>query len=75
MGMHELLEEILIRVKVKVGVEHFLSISINYFYIRIWSCMKLEDVLRVFPTLVPDNYLDRYIFIQGDVNNVPKNSK
>jgi len=60
---------------VKARVEHFLSIAINYFYIEIWFCMKLEDVLKVLLVLVPEIFLDQFVFIQGDVNNVPKHSK
>ncbi len=59
----------------KARVEHFLSIAINYFYIKIWSCMKLEDVLKVLLVIIPNNFLDRFVLIQGDVNNVPKHSK
>jgi hypothetical protein len=37
--------------------------------------MKLEDVLKVLLVLVPEIFLDQFVFIQGDVNNVPKHSK
>ncbi len=52
------------KVEMKVGVEHFLFKVFNYFYIVIWFCMKLEDVLEVLPMLIPKNLLD-LVFIWG----------
>ncbi len=46
-------------------MEHFLFMTFNYFYIGIWSYMKLEDVLEVLPMLVPKNLLDLFVFIWG----------
>jgi hypothetical protein len=40
------------KVKVRVGIKHFLSHALENFYITIWSCMKLEDVLEVLPMLI-----------------------
>jgi hypothetical protein len=51
--------------EVKVGVEHFLSQVFKYFYIAIWSCMKLEDVLEVLPMLMPKTFLEQFVFIWG----------
>jgi len=51
------------KVEVKVGVEHFLSTTFNYFYVAIWFCMKLEDALEVFPMFILENFLDWFIFI------------
>jgi hypothetical protein len=31
----------------KMEMQHFLSHAFKYFYIAIWFCMKLEDVLKV----------------------------
>jgi hypothetical protein len=39
-------------VEVKARVEHFLSTTFEKFYIRISSCMKLKDVLKVLPILM-----------------------
>jgi hypothetical protein len=41
------------KVEIKARVEHFLSTAFENFYIIIWSCMKLEDVLKVLPMLMP----------------------
>jgi hypothetical protein len=53
MGMHKCLEKNIdmSKVKVGVGVQHFFSQSFKYFYITIWSCMKLKDVLEVLPII------------------------
>ncbi len=51
--------------EVKVGVENFLNKAFQKFHITIWSCMKLEDVLEVLPMLVPESFLDQFIFIWG----------
>jgi len=51
--------------EVKVGVEHFLSQVFKYFYIAIWSCMKLEDVLEVLPMLMPKTFLEQFVFVWG----------
>jgi hypothetical protein len=53
------------KVEVKIGVKFFLSRAFQKFHIIIWSCMKLEDVLEVFPMLMPKSFLDRFIFIWG----------
>jgi hypothetical protein len=51
--------------EVLAGVEHFLLKASNYFYITIWFYVKLEDVLEVFPMLIPKNFLDQFVFIWG----------
>jgi hypothetical protein len=51
------------KVEVKVGVEHFLFTLFNYFYITIWFSMKLEDALEVLPMLIPEFFLDWFVFI------------
>ncbi len=49
----------------KVEVEHFVFMAFNYFYIGIWSSMKLGDVVEVLPMFVHENFLDWFIFIWG----------
>jgi hypothetical protein len=49
---------------VKVGVEHFLS-QVFKFYITIWSCTKLDNVLEVLPMLIPKTFLEWFVFIWG----------
>ncbi len=53
------------KVEIKVGVEDFLVKAFEKFYIAIWSCMKLEDVMEVLPMLMPKNFMDRFAFIWG----------
>jgi hypothetical protein len=53
------------KVEVRVGVEDFLVKAFEKFYITIWSCMKLEDVLEVFRMFVPENFVDQFIFVWG----------
>ncbi len=53
------------KVEVKVGVEDFLAKAFEKFYIAMWSCMKLEDVLEVLPMFMPENFVDWFVFIWG----------
>jgi hypothetical protein len=46
------------KVKVKARMKHFLTHAFEKFYIAIWSCMKLEDVLKVLPMLIPNTFMD-----------------
>ncbi len=51
------------KMEVKVGVENFLAKAFEKLYVTIWSCMKFEDVLEVFPMLMPDKFMDHFFFI------------
>ncbi len=51
--------------EVRVKVEKFLNKAFQKFHLAIWSCMKLEDVLEVFPMLMPKSFLYQFIFIWG----------
>jgi hypothetical protein len=53
------------KVEVRIGVEHFLSEMLKYFYIVIWFYMKLEDVLEVLPMLILETFLEQFVFIWG----------
>jgi hypothetical protein len=53
------------KVEVRVGVEDFFVKAFEKFYIVIWSCMKLEDVLEVLPTFMLEIFMDQFIFIWG----------
>ncbi len=53
------------KVEVKVGVEDFLVKAFEKFYVAIWSCMKLEDVLEVLPMFMPKKFVDWFLFIWG----------
>jgi hypothetical protein len=56
---------------VKVGMKHFLVHAFEKFYIAISSCVKLEDVLEVLPMLIPNMFMEQFVFILG-VNNVQR---
>ncbi len=59
------------KIEVRVIVEHFLANAFQKFYIIIWSCMKLKDVLEVLPMLMPkSSWISLCLF--GDVNNVQR---
>jgi hypothetical protein len=49
------------KMEIIVGVENFLAFE--KFYITIWSCMKFEDVLEVLPMLMPNDFVDCFVFI------------
>jgi len=53
------------KVEVRVGVEDFLVKAFEKFYVAIWSCMKLGDVLGVLPMFMPKNFMDQFVFIWG----------
>jgi hypothetical protein len=53
------------KVEIRVKMEDFLLKAFEIFYITIWSCMKLEDVMEVLPMLMPKNFMDRFVFIWG----------
>jgi hypothetical protein len=46
------------KVEIRVGVENFFNKAFQKFHIAIWFCMKLEDVLEIFPMLMPKSFLD-----------------
>jgi hypothetical protein len=52
-------------VEFRARVEDFLTKAFEKFYITIWSCMKLEDVLEVLPMFMPKNFMDQFVFIWG----------
>ncbi len=51
------------KVEVRVGVENFLAKAFKLFYITIWSCMKFKDDLEALPMLMPNNFVDCFVFI------------
>jgi hypothetical protein len=53
------------KIEVKLGVEHFLANAFQKFYIIIWSCMKVKDVLKVLPMLMLEKFMDKFMFIRG----------
>jgi len=51
------------KVKVRAKMKHFFACTFEKFYITIWSRMKLEDVLEVFPMLILNMFMDQFVFI------------
>jgi hypothetical protein len=51
------------KVEVRARVEDFLAKAFEKFYVAIWSCMKLKDVLEVLPMLMVEIFMDWFIFI------------
>jgi len=59
------------KMEVIAGVENFLTKAFQKFHIIIWSCMKLEDLLKILLMIMPENFLDLFVSF-GDVNTAPK---
>jgi hypothetical protein len=53
------------KAKVEVGakIKDFHVKTFEKFYITIWSCMKVEDVLEVFLMFMLKKFVDQFIFI------------
>jgi hypothetical protein len=49
--------------KMEAGVQHFLTRAFNRFYIGIWSCMLIEDVMEVLALLLSQDFIDQFVFI------------
>jgi hypothetical protein len=47
------------------GVQDFLSKAFEHFYITIWLCILLENVLEILPLLMPKTFIDQFVFIWG----------
>jgi hypothetical protein len=54
-----------IKVEARVGVQHFLTHAFKKFYIEIWSCMLIEDVMEVLTLLLMQDFIDQFVFIWG----------
>jgi hypothetical protein len=59
----------LTKMEVRARVEHFFSTAFENFYIRIWSCMKLEDVLKVLLISIPKKVFGISLCLVGAMNN------
>ncbi len=53
------------KVEIRAKMEDFLAKAFEKFYVAIWSCMKLEDVLEVFQMFMPNFFVDWFVFIWG----------
>jgi hypothetical protein len=64
--MLKCLEKILTRPKWKLELEWiFFAKAFEVSCITIWSYMKLEDVQQVLPMLMPENFMNKFVFIWG----------
>ncbi len=59
-----------IKVEIIAGVQHFLIHAFKKFYIAIWFCMLIEDVMEVLTLLLPHNVIEQFVSF-GGMNNVP----
>jgi hypothetical protein len=46
------------KVKVRARVKHFFAHAFENFYIIIWSCLKLKDVLEVLVMVISNTFVD-----------------
>jgi hypothetical protein len=53
------------KMEVKAGMEDAFVKAFEKIYITIWSCMKLGDLLEILPMFMPENFVNRFIFICG----------
>jgi hypothetical protein len=56
------------KMEVRVRMDDFLTNAYQKFQSAIWSYMKLKDVLEVLPMIMPENFLDLFVFIWGSEN-------
>jgi hypothetical protein len=50
-------------VEVRIGMKKNLAKALENFYATIWSFMKLEDMLKVLPMLMLDNFVNKLVLI------------
>jgi hypothetical protein len=53
------------KLEIRASVHDFLSRAFEQFYIVIWSCMLLKDVLEILPLLMPKTFIDQFVFVWG----------
>jgi hypothetical protein len=53
------------KMEAKAKVQHFFTHAFKKFYIRIWSCMLIEDVMEVLTLLLLLDFIDQFVFIWG----------
>ncbi len=51
------------QVEVRIGMKKNLAKALENFYATIWSFMKLEDMLKVLPMLMLDNFVNKLVLI------------
>ncbi len=53
------------KLEIHASVQDFLFRAFEHFYIVIWSCMLLKDVLEILPLLMPKTLVDQFVFVWG----------
>jgi hypothetical protein len=51
--------------EIHAKVHDFLSQAFEHFYIIIWSCTLLEDVLEILHLLIPKTFVNQFVFLWG----------
>ncbi len=53
------------KVEARARIQHFFNPVFKKFYIGIWSCMLIEDVMEVLNLLLLQDFIDQFVFIWG----------
>jgi hypothetical protein len=53
------------QVEICARLQDFFFRAFEHFYIVIWSCMLLENVLEILPLLMPKTLVDQFVFVWG----------
>jgi hypothetical protein len=53
------------KLEIHARIHDFLARAFENFYIDIWSCMLLEDVLQILPLLMPKTFVIQFVFVWG----------
>jgi len=53
------------KVEARARIQHFFILVFKKFYIGIWSCMLIEDVMEVLNLLLLQDFIDQFVFIWG----------
>jgi hypothetical protein len=51
------------KLEICVGVQDFISWTFEHFYIAIWLCMLLKNVLEILSLLMPKILIDQFVFV------------
>ncbi len=53
------------KMEARIGIQHFLTHAFKKFYIGIWSCVLIDDVMEVLTLLLQQDFIDQFVFIWG----------
>jgi hypothetical protein len=51
------------KLEIRVGVQDFISWTIEHFYIAIWLCMLLKYFVEILSLLMPKILIDQFVFV------------